>query len=75
MSSFHIIIEKVKTCTLSNEKLFADLIKDSVCYEPYYNSKNKKKDTLIGNFSSFETAIGIAEQFKNINLQKKQKFI
>lgn len=73
VSSFHVIIEKVKTCTLTNEKLFTDLIKDSVCYEPYYNSKNKKKDTLTGNFSSFETAIGIAEQFKKYQSAKEAK--
>lgn len=53
VSSFHIIVEKVKTCTLNNEKLFADLIKDSICYEQYYSYKNKKKDILTGDFSSF----------------------
>ena len=73
VSSFHIIVEKVKTCTLNNEKLFADLIKDSICYEPYYSYKNKKKDILTGDFSSFNNAIGIAEQFRKFQSAKDAK--
>ena len=65
VSSFHMIVEKVKECDLSSEKLLFDLIKDSKCYEPYYNRKNKKTSTYTDLISSdYGAAAGIAEQFR-----------
>lgn len=74
VSSFHIIVEKVKECDLSSEKLLFDLIKDSKCYEPYYNRKNKKTNTYTDLLSSdYGAASGIVEQFIKYKSSKDAK--